>query len=213
MSTTAAAGIDAATSELYRLYAMFNAKFWAGQLPAVQITIQSGIKRKALGWCSLEPMWSACAGEDARHEVNISAEFLNRTPPDIACTLLHEMVHLSNAVNDIKDCNANQYHNKHFKREAERIGFQVEREGKHGYAVTCPGDALAAYLTGLDWTAAEAAFAYYRQHPDQAGKPKPAQRTYSCGCTKIRTTVELLARCEQCGGEFIVIASKQRRGA
>jgi hypothetical protein len=194
-------GIDTATSELHRAFNQYNAKFWNGSLPRTQLTIQSAAKHKALGWCSAEPIWSACDETAGRYEINIAAEYLNRTPVEIAATLLHEMAHLANAVRGIKDCNANQYHNKHFKREAERVGFTVTRMDNHGYAKTAPSIALTEYLTenALDATA----FGYYRQHGNQSAQPKSPIKTWSCGCTKIRTTVELDALCNTCGKPFV----------
>ena len=46
------------------------------------------------------------------------------------------MVHYANNVADIVDCNANQYHNKHFKKKAEAFGLKVEKVKNKGYART-----------------------------------------------------------------------------
>ena len=46
------------------------------------------------------------------------------------------MVHYANNVAGVVDCNANQYHNKHFKKKAEEFGLKVERVKNKGYART-----------------------------------------------------------------------------
>jgi hypothetical protein len=51
------------------------------------------------------------------------------------------MVHLWNSQNDIKDCNAQQYHNKNFKKTAEDLfHLTVERMPQKGYALTSLSD-------------------------------------------------------------------------
>ena len=44
--------------------------------------------------------------------------------------------HYKNNVNNVEDCNRNQYHNKHFKKMAESFGLKVERMKNKGYART-----------------------------------------------------------------------------
>ena len=46
------------------------------------------------------------------------------------------MVHYANNVAGVVDCNANQYHNKHFKMKAESFGLKVEKVKNKGYART-----------------------------------------------------------------------------
>jgi hypothetical protein len=123
---------------LYQAYDKFNQSKFNNKLPKPIITVQSQklIKKTengTLGWCSMKPIWT---GEKEYHEINITAEYLNRPFYDIAGTLLHEMVHLSNQIKGIEDCSKKQYHNEKFKEEAERIGLSVEKIKQHGYAVT-----------------------------------------------------------------------------
>lgn len=74
--------------------------------------------------------------ENRLHEINIASDYLNRSINDIAETLIHEMTHLKNAVNNIKDCTPTQYHNKNFKKQAEEFGLKVEKMRNRGYAST-----------------------------------------------------------------------------
>ena len=124
--------------ELYRAFDFFNEKFAEGKLPKVVITIQEAGRRNALGWFG-KGFWSDRICEDGVNEINLSAEWMSRTPEAILETLLHEMAHLKNAVNGVRDCSSGQYHNKYFKRAAEEFGLTVERGGNKGYAFTALG--------------------------------------------------------------------------
>jgi hypothetical protein len=53
------------------------------------------------------------------------------------------MVHYANNVANVVDCNANQYHNKHFKSKAESFGLKVEKVKNKGYARTALGEKAA----------------------------------------------------------------------
>jgi len=118
------------TKEIERLFDYFNKKLYEGKLDKPVITIQSGVKNKSRndGWFSSN-IWQA--EKKNIHEINLSAEIIStRTQkkiPEIACTLLHEMVHLSNFQNKIKDVSANGVHlKKTFGALAEKKGLQVE---------------------------------------------------------------------------------------
>ena len=125
--------------ELYRAFDFFNNKLADGKLPKVVITIQEAGRKNALGWFG-KGYWSDKICKDGVSEINLSAEWMSRSPEAILETLLHEMAHLKNAVNGIRDCTSGQYHNKHFKRAAEEFGLEVERGGNKGYAFTSLGE-------------------------------------------------------------------------
>jgi len=121
--------------ELYRAFDFFNDRFMENDLPKVVITIQEAGRRNALGWFG-KSFWSDRVCGDGVSEINFSAEFMYRSPEAILETLLHEMAHLKNAVDGVRDCTSGQYHNKHFKNTAEKFGLTVERGGNKGYAFT-----------------------------------------------------------------------------
>lgn len=125
--------------ELYRAFDFFNERFMENELPKVVITIQESGRRNALGWFG-NSFWSDKVCEDGVSEINFSAEFMSRSAEAILETLLHEMAHLKNAIDGVRDCTSGQYHNKHFKRTAERFGLIVERGGNKGYAFTSLGE-------------------------------------------------------------------------
>jgi hypothetical protein len=75
-------------------------------------------------------------GTHVRSEINIAADKLDRPLMDIAETVLHEMAHYKNNVDNVSDCNRNQYHNMKFKKTAETMGMDVTKMGRYGYAHT-----------------------------------------------------------------------------
>lgn len=122
-------------SELYRAFDHFNKVFADNTLPKPVITIQESGRKNAYGWFG-KGFWFDKDLETGIPEINLSAEYLSRGANGVLETLLHEMAHFFNAVNNIKDCSSGQYHNKHFKRAAEQFGLKVERSGNRGYAYT-----------------------------------------------------------------------------
>lgn len=122
-------------SELYRAFDHFNKVFANSSLPKPVITIQESGRRNAYGWFG-KSLWVDKDMNTSVPEINLSAEYLARGADGILETLLHEMAHYHNAINDVRDCSSGQYHNKHFKRAAEMFGLHVERGGTRGYAFT-----------------------------------------------------------------------------
>ena len=123
---------------LYAAFDHFNEYFYAKELlPRPVINIGSAGRMNALGWF-LKSGWRD--KKDQFHEINMSAEYLRRKPEETLETLLHEMAHLKNAVNNVRDCTSGQYHNKHFKRAAEEFGLIVKRTHNKGYAFTKLGE-------------------------------------------------------------------------
>ncbi len=100
--------IVAKTEEMFNL---FNHHFYNDELTRPAITVSPDGGRGAYGWCSVYEIWQA-SGE-AYREINICAEYIDRPINEVAATMLHEMVHLYNLVNGIKDVSNNgYYHNK-----------------------------------------------------------------------------------------------------
>jgi hypothetical protein len=124
--------------ELYnKAFEHFNKELFEGKLPKVIITIQTRGRKKCYGWF-WKDRWNE-AGQPA-HEINMSAENINRTKEDQCETLIHEMVHLHNAIRNIDDCNSLQYHNKYFKSAAEEAGLLVMKYPGRGWAMTSLGE-------------------------------------------------------------------------
>lgn len=123
------------TQELNKLFDELNKIKFSNNLEKPIIVVQSDKRAKAYGWCSLKKVW--VENEQEKYEITITAEFLNRPYEEICGTMLHEMVHLYNIQNEIKDNSNNGiYHNKKFKESAETFGLVVDKSEKYGWAIT-----------------------------------------------------------------------------
>jgi SprT-like family len=120
----------------------FNAKYCENILSKPLIVVLSRGRKACYGWHWAQK-WRV--GEEVKTEIMIAAETLDRPWQDILETLLHEMVHLHNAQHNLKDCNAQQYHNKNFRNTATQIfHLNVEKLHQKGYALTSLSDRSSA---------------------------------------------------------------------
>lgn len=158
------------------------------------------------------------------HEVVVVAEHLNRPAREIVETLLHEAVHALNFARGIKDCSANQYHNRKFKAAAEELGLSVQQVPHYGYAFTSlPDETSDSYLAEIQIL--ESVLIHRKTFRSTATPPtgppgngrgtttgaKPVTRTRSrkavCACPHIirvsrKTMSETVVRCDTCGEPF-----------
>lgn len=163
--------IGIALEELYRIFGILNRDKFNGELSEPVITIQK-TRGRTLGHFTLSKVWvdknNEESDESSYYEINVDPRWFNsRTPADVAETLLHEMCHYYNKVNDIKDCSGN-VHNKKFKSCAERVGLVVEKGKGVGYGYTSMSDALKFYMDNVV-KPSEEAFEYFRTAPISLG--------------------------------------------
>lgn len=162
--------VGTALNELYRIFHILNNDKFNGELPEPVITIQKG-RGNTLGSFTTSRVWVDKNNEEdeetSYYEINVDPRWFNtRTPADVAETLLHEMCHYYNKMNDIKDCSGN-VHNKKFKSCAEKVGLVVEKGKGVGYGYTSMSEALRAYMDEVV-KPSDAAFEYFRTAPVKA---------------------------------------------
>jgi len=157
--------------ELYRIFDILNRDKFDSSLSEPVITIQK-TRGEVFGHFTPDKVWlnkyesndkkkPNGDGKVAFYEINIDPRwFCTRTATDITETLLHEMVHYSNKVNEVKDCSGN-IHNKKFKAAAERVGLVVERDKKVGWGYTALSEELKEYID-TEVQAKESVFEYFR---------------------------------------------------
>ena len=180
--------------ELERVYDAFS-KHFNLKYDRPIITIQTkGSRKDVLGWF-WDKKWSY--GKKEVGEINICAEELKRNPIE---TLVHELAHYTNACEKIEDCNNAGYHNKKFKERAEKYGLNVEKDGRHGWAITSVSDSLKKILKDIKPN--ETIFKIYRKEHLRLVAPTKMKK-YSCGCTTIRCAVHLEAKCLKCNNNFM----------
>ena len=194
------ASLTPALDELERALA------WAAQdtdIPAqhrIVPTIQTGGRKRGLcGWF-LNSSWSTREGELC-HEINFTAEQLNRPVENIVETAVHEIVHLWTHSLGLKDCSAAGRHNKVFKQHAERLGLVCEPPAdSRGYAYTQPSPELLARITN-ELQPDVAKFALFRLATFK-GKAPTKMKKWECECTVVRCATILDATCDDCAEKF-----------
>jgi hypothetical protein len=159
------------------------------------ITIQTkGRRKQTLGWY-WDKKWQSDKKEVG--EINICAEELKKHPVE---TLIHEMVHYSNACDKILDCNDAGYHNKSFNIKAEEYGLNVEKDGRNGWGHTTVSENLQKILKTANID--DKIFSLYRKTSPSLTAPTKMKK-YRCGCTTVRCATELKAKCLICNKEFL----------
>ncbi len=189
--------IRPAIEELERGFVAF-APLFGRPMPQPVITVQSKGRKRMAGWFGPERWQNGQPGFVP--EINICAEHLARPVEDIAEVLVHEMCHYADALDGIRDCSHNQYHNKHFKVRCESVGLICERHPSRGWASTRLSDALKVRVAevALD----PEAFSLFRRSPAEKRVVGTRLKGWKCGCTSIWSKTEVEAVCEQCGKSF-----------
>ena len=122
---------------LSNMYDFFNEKLFCGELIKPVITISPDEKNKAYGWITWDKLWKENENDEGMYEINLSAQFLNRSIFETAATLIHEMCHQWARVNNFQDtARSGSYHNKLFREIAEGHGLEVELSRGRGWSVT-----------------------------------------------------------------------------
>jgi hypothetical protein len=198
--------IQHSTNELHRCFQLFNSHFFAGDLPEPAITIQTKGKRNAYGWCSKVEFWRNQDSTIKKYEINLTAEHLDRDTADIMRTLLHEMVHLYNAINKVQDCSRNgTFHNKKFKEASERFGFYYDEPSSKKYGWS--NSKLKPEIIELikSWAVDEGAFKIARSVPKNL-KKKPNSfklECPSCGIKLRASKPGIVVMCKSCEIELV----------
>ncbi|MEY8748959.1 SprT-like domain-containing protein [Alkalicoccobacillus gibsonii] len=199
--------IERMTNALHELFRRLNNSYFGGKLPTPAITIESKGKRQALGWCSVDAIWK---GEDVEyHEIGMASEHIDRPFLEVATTLLHEMVHLHNALNGIKDTSRGYtYHNKRFKTQCEKFGmvFTMDKpHDKYGWFNPSLSATTVALIENYDVDTQAFNIARIDFTAMGEGKKKQTSWKWQCGCNTICRTSkpDFNAICGDCGTKFI----------
>lgn len=122
---------------LSKLYDFCNEKFFGKKLKKPVITIQRDERNKSFGWWSIKKVWKENDKDEGEHELNITAQELNRPIILIVATLMHEMCHQYASMNDLQDTSrGGAYHNKLFRKIAESHGLSVKQVSSIGWSDT-----------------------------------------------------------------------------
>lgn len=185
------------------LQAAFNAinrDFYNGELEKVIITVKEGKKKSAFGWIETTKNWKQ-NGVD-RHEINISADYIGeRSVVQTITTLMHEMAHLYNLQNGIKDTTRSGiYHNKEFKKTAESHGLKVEQVDKIGWSLTTATPETKKWIAENVPIKSFGVYKKAKEKDPKSSRTKQSSRKYVCAkCGLIaRLTKEAAIMCVDC---------------
>ena len=199
---------------LEEVFDVLNKKYFESALQKIAITIQS--TPRAHGHFTTWDSWND--GNKMIKEINIGAESLNRSVPEIVATLLHEMVHYYCNVNDIKDtCKNGYYHNKRFKKECEARDLSISFYRGIGFSVTAPTLSIYNLVSEMKWN--DRINLYRRRSSEIVLDPgnangkktkghetkKSSTRKYicpKCGMS-VRATKEVRIACVDCNNELM----------
>lgn len=200
-------------------FEVLNKEYFNNELKPIVISIMSSPKTNGHFTCG--KVWRA--EEQLMHEINISAEHLDRPIENIMATLQHEMVHYYCQLNGIDDTSQyGRYHNKKFKTEAESRGLIITQAKGIGWSVTQPSpqfievlrkheiekpininrDGLILDIIGKLGTGG----AVTTVPVIQPKYPKQSTRKYICPCcgNSFRATKTINVKCMDCDEQFIV---------
>ncbi len=207
------------TGYLEKMYRQLNADKFNNELEEPIITIMS--TPRAYGHVTCGKVWKS--KDTRRYELNIGAGTLDRPIESVVSTLLHEMVHIYNLQNDIKDCSrGNTYHNKKFKEKAESVGLVIEYDSRIGWSVTSPSESLIEYICLQGWEdilinrderiripmGATGGGKSANGSSDSSSSKKPSStRKYQCPCCgmSVRATKTVNILCGDCNKKMEVV--------
>ncbi len=200
---------------LVKVFKAINEEYFNNELEVPTITIQSTIG--AYGHVSVNKVWHD--NTIATHELNISADYLNRPIENTVATLIHEAVHLYAMQNDIKDTsNRGVYHNRRFKELAEERGLQIDKHDKYGWTLTSPTEETIDFCIKYGFEdiqiVRQTAFSFGGISGGKAGNggtpPTPRKptstRKYICPCcgNSFRATKSLNVMCMDCNIQYVL---------
>lgn len=204
---------------LEKIFRALNQDSFGGELEEPIITIQN--TPGAYGHVTVHKTWKR--KDDWRHELNISADWLERPIENLVATMIHEMVHLYNIKHNVQDCSrGGTYHNRKFKEEAEKHMLHIDKHEKYGWTVTSPTDALLEYILDKGWTevlmgrnpvcgllgpsGGKSGNGGKAVGPDGKTTLKGNSRRYVCPCCGniVRTTKDMYIICGTCKEDFVL---------
>jgi predicted SprT family Zn-dependent metalloprotease len=211
MATPKATPTRAQFQAYEQMFAYFNARLFAGELPPVLLNFSRHVR--SYGFFAPE-RWER--GQAVRHEISLNPSTLkSRAAIDVASTLVHEMVHLWQ--HEKGTPSRAGYHNQEWAAKMDAVGLVPSSTGEPGGART--GQQMTHYIDkagafaeaframpreyGLPWTCEEP--------DDRAAKKKRAAKNkvkYSCpSCdANVWGRPDLAISCDDCGERFEEVA-------
>ena len=191
---------------LERLYDYCNEKLFDNGLEKPVITVQLDGKNKTYGWFTCGKVWKENDKDNGAHEINITAQYLNRPVKQIASTMIHEMCHYYAEVNNMQDTSrSGTYHNKLFKKIAEQHGLKVECVKTIGWSHTELTPETDVFITAFGEHNPETIIYRAPVFTGQMVKTS-STRKYICPCCQqsVRATKQVNIMCLDCNKPMTV---------
>lgn len=185
------------------LTAAFNAineHFYNNELEKVVITFKEGARKSAYGWIETRKQW--VQGKNERYEINISVDYIGtRSVESTIGTLMHEMAHLYNLINNIKDTSRGGiYHNKKFKETAEAHGLKIDFHEAIGWSLTSLPDSTKEWIKNNINIKGINIYKRIAEHAPKGTSKKQSMKKLICPlCSNIvRVTKDISVMCGEC---------------
>ncbi|MEG0368614.1 MAG: SprT-like domain-containing protein [Hungatella sp.] len=211
-----------ASRYLEELFDQANAHYFDQELPKVVLTIQSS--PRSYGHFTPDDRWHV--EFDGKKEINIGAGTLDRSIKNVMATLIHEMTHYYCNLHGIKDTSrSHTYHNKSFKKEAEKRGLLISHHDKYGWTLTQPSAELEEWIEEMGFpdiliarnegaetggkqtgTDGDGSGGLRGDEGDTPKKKRSSTRKYECPMClcSVRATSEVRILCMNCNRQMVV---------
>ena len=189
-------------SALEQAHAMIQEKTGAPRA-TILVTRKTG---RTMGHFTHAKLWKA--GDEAFHEIMISANYFERGARAVLGTLLHETAHSLDLQAGIQGVTGDGYHNKKFKETAEALGLTITQAKGIGWSVTEVSDACAErWAEALALIENALALMADSEQAKKTGGRNKNLKSARCGCGGVirlsATVLEKCApKCQNCGEYF-----------
>ena len=189
-------------SALEQAHAMIQEKTGAPRA-TILVTRKTG---RTMGHFTHAKLWKA--GDEAFHEIMISANYFTRGARAVLGTLLHEVAHSLDLQAGIQGVTGDGYHNKKFKDTAEALGLTITQAKGIGWSVTEVSDACAErWAEALALIENALALMADSEQAKKTGGRNKNLKSARCGCGGVirlsATVLEKCApKCQNCGEVF-----------
>ncbi len=189
-------------SALEQAHALIQEKTGAPRA-TILVTRKTG---RTMGHFTHAKLWKA--GDEAFHEIMISANYFERGARAVLGTLLHETAHSLDLQAGIQGVTGDGYHNKKFKDTAEALGLTITQAKGIGWSVTEVSDACAErWAEALALIENALALMADSEQAKKTGGRNKNLKSARCGCGGVirlsATVLEKCApKCQNCGEYF-----------
>jgi hypothetical protein len=189
-------------SALEQAHALIQEKTGAPRA-TILVTRKTG---RTMGHFTHAKLWKA--GDEAFHEIMISANYFERGARAVLGTLLHETAHSLDLQAGIQGVTGDGYHNKKFKETAEALGLTITQAKGIGWSVTEVSDACAErWAEALALIENALALMADSEQAKKTGGRNKNLKSARCGCGGVirlsATVLEKCApKCQNCGETF-----------